>query len=431
MVRKDIVMMSQRELRRVSIIQKVLEKEIRQKEAGDILSLSDRQIRRIIKRVREEGEGGIIHKGRGSVSGRGIPKRVKQRVIKLCRSRYVGFGPTLACEKLYEIDRIEISRETLRGWLREEGIGYKRRKGRAHRRWRERKEYFGQMVQMDGSDHDWFEGRGVRCIFMGYVDDATGIVFGRFYTYEGTIPAMDSFRGYIERYGIPLSVYLDKHTTYKSTKKPSIEDELNGVEALSQFERALKELAVEVIHANSAQAKGRVERIFRTFQDRVIKEMRLNGISTIGGANKFLEGYLPVYNARFPVRPAKEADVHRPLPKGIDLDRILCIRTRRVLRNDSTVAHDGKLYQIEDEVRAQKVFVEERTNGSMFITHRDVALKYKEIVNRPQKAGKRPKAAIFTGREVYRPPMDHPWKRFRIGSRIRRYPLQQLPLTKT
>jgi hypothetical protein len=265
------------------------------------------------------------------------------------------------------------------------------------------------MVQMDGSDEDWLEGRGPRPIFMGYIDDATGNPFGRFYEYEGTIPAMDSFKRYIKKFGIPLSVYLDKHTTYKSTGKPSIEDELNNITPLSQFERALKELGVEVIHANSPQAKGRIERLFRTFQDRLIKELRLENAKTINEANAVTQAFLPKYAKKFSVKARRIDDLHRPIPKGIDLDRILCIKTQRAIKNDFTVAHDRKLYQILDNTRAKKVMVEEYINGSMAIYHKDTSLKFKEIANRPKKAEEKPRYT-FKLRKFYTPPKDHPWR---------------------
>lgn len=294
MAGKDIIMLSQRELKRLHIIHKVLDEKLSQVEAGRILLLSDRQIRRTVKSVREEGDKGIRHGLRGKASSRRLPKKVKEKVIRLYRERYKGFGPTLASEKLLEIEGIKMSDETLRNWLIESGDWERVRKVREHRQWRERKHCIGEMVQMDGSHHDWFEGRGDECVLMGYIDDATGNVFAMFYEYEGTIPAMDSFKRYIEKYGIPASLYLDRHTTYKSTAKPTIEDELNNREPASEFGRALKELVVEMIYAYSPQAKGRIERLFNTFQDRVIKEMRLKGIASIEDGNKFLEEYLPI-----------------------------------------------------------------------------------------------------------------------------------------
>lgn len=265
---------------------------------------------------------------------------------------------------------------------------------------------------MDGSHHDWFEGRGPECVLMGYIDDATGNVYARFYEYEGTIPAMESFKCYIRKYGIPVSVYLDKHTTYKSPAKPSIEDELKGAEPLSEFGRALKELGVEVKHAHSPQAKGRIERLFRTFQDRLTKEMRLRGISTIGEANKFLQGYLPEYNRRFAVKPKKEDNLHREVPKGMKLEGILCIKTERVLRNDFTISHNSKLYQVMDKTNARKVLVEEKINGTMSLTHEGNRLRFKEITERPEKEQK-PIIFIFKKRKTYIPPLNHPWRRFK------------------
>jgi hypothetical protein len=266
------------------------------------------------------------------------------------------------------------------------------------------------MAQMDGSEHDWFEGRGPECVLMGYIDDATGKPFGRFYEYEGTIPAMDSFKRYIKKRGIPLSVYLDMHSTYKSTKKRTIEDELRNQEALSQFGRSLKELGVELIYAHSAPAKGRIERLFETFQDRLIKEMRLENICAIDQANDFLEEYLPIYAKRFAVKPSKMDDLHRVIPKGLDLDRILCIKTERALRRDFTVAHNKKLYQVFDNVRAKKVFIEERVDGSTVIRYKDNELKYNEITNRPEKAEPQ-KTYEFKLHKIYVPPANHPWRK--------------------
>jgi len=332
-------------------------------------------------------------------------------VIRLYRRNYLGFGPTLASEKLLERDEIRISRETLRKWLIEECLWQRRRKRRKHRRWRERKGCFGEMVQVDGSHHDWLEGRGPELVLMAYIDDATSTVFARFYEYEGTFPAMDSLLAYITCYGIPQSVYLDKHTTYKSTGKLTIEEELAGImEPKSQFERALDELGVKVIHCNSPQAKGRIERLFGTFQDRVIKEMRLRDIKSKEEANRFLEEYLPVYNQRFGVSPAKEVNLHRK-PKGIDLDRILSIRTERALRGDFTIAHNKQLYQIENtppNTRVKSVVVEERIDGRMYITYNRLKLKYRKIDARPSKPKEQ---KLLKRRKTYIPPRDHPWRR--------------------
>src|SRR5512137_661894 len=412
MAGEDMIMASQEELRRLHVIQKVLEGGLKQVEAAEILSLSSRHIRRVVRRVQEEGNRGIVHRSRGRPSNRKIPEQLKDKVIKLYRTSYKDFGPTLASEKLLERDGVRISDETLRGWLIEAGDWKKARKRGRHRQWRERKGHRGEMVQIDGSHHAWFEDRGPECVLMGYIDDATGGAFGRFYDYEGTMPAMDSFKRYIRKRGLPLKVYLDKHSTYKSTAKPTIEEELDGVEPLSEFERALKELGVEVSHAHSPQAKGRIERLFRTFQDRVIKEMRLKGIKTIEEGNKFLSEYLPVYNKRFSVRPREKEDFHRPLPRGLDLNAILCIKTERTLRNDFTVAHHHKLYQVEEAPKASKVIVQDRMDGSMRVTYRGRALRFREITERPLKENKQPVATKRS--KTYIPPADHPWRRFKI-----------------
>lgn len=428
MARKDIIMLSQRELKRLHVIQKVLDGVIRQLAAAEMLGVSDRQIRRQIKRVRIEGDKGVVHKSRGKSSNRKISKRIRDRVIELYREKLKGFGPTLAAEKVLELGGIQISDETLRLWLIEEGEWQKQRKGRKHRQWRERKHHFGEMVQMDGSHHDWFEGRGTECVLMGYIDDATSQVFAQFHKYEGTIPAMDSFRRYIRKYGIPGKVYFDKHTTYKSPAKPTIEDEINGTEPMSQFGRALKELGVDVIHAHSPQAKGRIERLFGTFQDRVVKEMRLKGISSIEDANRFLQEYLPEYNRRFSVKAKKEDNFHREIPRGLNLDRILCIKTERTLRNDYTISHNGKLYQIMDKTNAKKVQIEERLNGTTGITYEDSRLRFKEITERPERQQKKPLILIYKKKKPPIPSPDHPWRRFKPRIQQNSYQKKELQI---
>lgn len=411
------ITMSHHELRRLHVIRKAIDKVVTQKYASETIGLSLRQTQRIVACVKREGDKGIVHKLRGRSSNRALPH--KDKILSLFKGKYRDFGPTLASEKLFERDKIKVNDETLRLWLIDKGIPYKQRKKRPHRQWRERKHHFGQMVQMDGSHHPWLEDRGPECVLMGYIDDATGIPFGRFYKYEGTIPAMDSFKRYIKKHGIPLSAYLDKHSTYKSTGKPSIEDELSNVVPLSQFERALKEIGVDVIHANSPQAKGRIERLFHTFQDRLIKELRLEGARTIEDANKVIDRFLPVYAGRFGVKAHKAKDLHRPIPKCVDLDRILCIKTKRFLRNDFTIIHNGKLYQILDNVRADKVTVEDRVDGDMVIRHKETKLKFIEITVRSKKEEPR---KIFKPKRVYAPiPKDHPWRRFKINTHYQQY----------
>ncbi len=243
MVGKDIIRMSLKELKRLKVIQEAIDRHITQKEAASMIGLSERQARRLLRAVREEGDRGIIHKARGRSSNRRMAEKVKSKAIRLYKRKYRGFGPTLASEKLMDLDGIKLSDETLRKWLMESGLWKKIRKRSVHRQWRPRKECFGEMVQMDGSHHDWLEGRGPELVLMGYIDDATNTVFGMFYDYEGTLPAMDSFKRYVKKYGIPQSVYFDRHTTYKSPGKLTPEEKLEGLsEPQSQFERTLDEL---------------------------------------------------------------------------------------------------------------------------------------------------------------------------------------------
>lgn len=406
---EGILTMSQKELKRLHIIRKAIDKRIRQREAADLLELSQRQIRRLVKRVREESDKGIIHRSRGVKSHRAMPAKIKSKALSLCQGIYAGFNPTFASEKLFERNKIKISRETLRQWFIVEGIAYEERKARPHRRWRQRKAHCGEMVQMDGSHHDWFEGRSSLCVLIGYIDDATSRVYARFYEYEGTLPAMDSFKRYCLKYGLPQDVYLDRHSTYKVKGKPTIEDELLNREALSQFGKALEELGVHLIHAQSAPAKGRVERLFKTFQDRLVKEMRLRNLKSIAEGNEFLSHYLPVFNKRFNVVALKDEDLHRPLPAGLDLARIFSEKTPHALRNDFTVAHEGRLYQVEDNVRTKEVVVEERINGSLLITHKGRALRYREIAQRPKRTQEPPKPRVYAPAA-----MDNPWRLFRL-----------------
>jgi hypothetical protein len=413
---EDIIMASQRELRRLHLIRKVLEKEVTQAEAGEILWLSVRQIGRIVERVRREGNGGVVHRLRGKRSNRCLGEEIQRKVVGLYQRKYEGFGPTLAAEKMEERDGIRVGDETLRLWLLESGDWKKSRKRRGYRQWRERRGHFGEMVQMDGSHHDWFEGRGGECVLMGYVDDATGEGFGRFYEYEGTMPAMDSFRRYIGKYGIPVSVYLDRHTTYKSNGKASLDEELAGEEALTEFERALKELGVEVIHAHSPQAKGRIERFFGTLQDRLVKELRLRRIGTVEEANEYLGGFWEEYNQRFRRSPREEGDLHREISSKVDLDRIFCWKAKRALRNDFTVSYKCKLYQVEDAIRASQVGVEERLDGSIVLRHKDRGLHFREIEVRPRPQKKAPgKAKAKKKKKKYIPPLDHSWRNFTFG----------------
>ena len=404
MPERDIIRMSIGELKRLKLVQEAIAKQVTQKTAAELMGLCERQVRRLVKAVRKEGERGLVNRSRGKPSNNRISEEVRGKAISAYKGSYRGFGPTLASEKLKERERIEVSEETMRKWLLEEGLWEQKRRRSPHRRYRERKDCFGEMVQMDGSHHDWLEGRGPELVLMGYIDDATGNVFGKFNDYEGTVPAMESLRSYAGKYGLPQSVYLDKHSTYKVTSQAKEEEREQML--MSQFERALRELGVRVIHANSPQAKGRVERLFGTLQDRLVKEMRLRGVRTKEEANVFLRRYLPTFNKKFRVPAAKQADLHMPLPKGFDLDDFLCIKTNRVARNDNTVSLNGKLFQIQEPVGALYVEIQERLNGTLLIKANDKSLKYTKIksIAKPKKKRTGSKA-----RRAVVPKPNHPW----------------------
>jgi hypothetical protein len=417
---EDIIIMSRKELKRLHLVKKAIAREVSQGGIAEILGISGRQVRRLVKQVKEEGETGIIHGLRGQESNRKYDEGFKSKVIELYRSKYEGFGPVFACEKLIENEGKKLSDETLRKWLKSEGEWDWERKKRSHRQWRERKGHCGTMVQMDGSHHDWLEGRGPWLVLMAYIDDATGRIYGRFYDYEGTVPAMDSFRRYVRKHGIPQSLYADKHTTYQSWEKLTVEEELEGKrKADTQFGRVLTELGVRLIAAHSPQAKGRIERLFETLQDRLVKELRLKGIKTKEDANKFLdEEYLSKFNDKFCVIAKERADIHRKVPKGLKLGRIFCIKEQRVLRNDFTVIYENKLYQVHDRIRPGKVTIEERLDGILRMYCGDKRLKYKQIealAKRKTEVVKKPKAVFMAGKQ-WIPPKDHPWRKFKVGA---------------
>ncbi len=411
MAEEDRIFMSAREIKRLHVIGKYHEGLIGQAEGAEILRLSVRQFRRLQERALTEGATGVVHKHRGKSSNRAIAGETRHMALEAYKRKYYDFGPTLAVEKLYEYESIEVSKETFRKWLIEAGFWQKPKKRPSHRQLRQRKSCIGLMVQIDGSEHAWFEDRRGKCVLMAYIDDASNRVYGRFYEYEGTIPAMDSFMRYARKNGLPCSLYLDRHTTYKSTgKQDDIYDETgNPVDALSQFARAMKELEVEVIYAYSPQAKGRVERLFGTLQDRLVKELRLKGISSIEEANLYLPEYFRRHNEQFSVMAEETRDMHRLAPKAIELREVLCIRTERTVRNDNTISHDGNLYQIHAALSSKKVSVEQRIDGRMLIKHNCSAIKFSQITVRPEKIQK--PARQYHRRKETVMPVDHPYRK--------------------
>ena len=418
---KDIFMMTRQEIQRSQIIRKILDREINQQEASAILQLSDRQIRRIVQRVKVVGEVGVVHRLRGRRGNRGIKEPLKQKVLKIYQSCYKGFGPTLATEKLLERDGLKVCDETLRLWLIEEALWQaKTRRVRKSLSWRERKHHLGEMVQMDGSHHAWLEGRGPKLVLMGYIDDATGRFYGKFYSYEGTMPAMDSLKSYIRRHGIPQSIYLDRHSTYKVNKKYAYKDwPFRDKEELTQFGRSCQQLGIELIYANSPQAKGRVERVFETLQDRLTKELRLDNATTCQEANEALERYLDNFNSKFEVAAKRLGDLHRQPDKRIFLDEILSIQTHRPLRNDRTVLHNNRWYQVLTRTQAEDVVVYDYLNGRMAIKYGNNRLEYKSIEG-PVVRLPVPKVRQFRGRSSYAPSRNNYWRdNFKLPGSLR------------
>lgn len=280
------------------------------------------------------------------------------------------------------------------------------------------------MIQMDGSDHDWLETRGPRIVLMGYIDDASGDVFGRFYDYEGTFPAMDSFKQYIALYGIPFSFYVDRHSAYKTTRQPNLDEDLKGEFAKTQFARSLNELDVKVIFAQSPQAKGRIERTFETLQDRLVKELRLAGVSTLKQANAFLKDYLPKYNAKFAVKPLRKTNLHRAIPKRLNLDEIFCLKEYRTIGNGFTFYWKNRLFFIKNPsitMKKQRVCVMEHFDGTITLKLKNKYLSFVEITRKDVVAmAKDQKAAqklIKKARIHMSPPKSHPWRKWVLSKK--------------
>jgi len=428
-MRKDIIAMSRKELRRLPVIHKVMEKRLTQVKAAEMLDLSDRQIRRIICRIETDGDSAIVHGNRGKESPFKLSEERIGKIMGIVEKRYYDFGPTFAAEKLLECEKLKISKEKLRQLMISHDTAYprKKKKGKIHQ-WRERKHCRGEMTQMDGSDHDWLEGRGPRLELMGYVDDASGRIFGRFYEYEGTYSAMDSFRKYIAIYGIPFSFYVDRHSAYKTTRQSNLDEDLQGEFAKTQFARSLGELDVKIIFARSPQAKGRIERLFETLQDRLVKELRLANVSTLDQANVFLEAYLPKHNARFEIKPFKKTNLHRSVPKHLNLNEIFCIKEYRSIGNDYSFRWKNRHFIIPKPsitMKKQRVCVLESFDGTVSAKLNGKTLEILEVtqkdliaIERVQKATRR---FLKSKKVCYRPPMNHPWRHIPVKERSYAY----------
>ena len=403
--------MSEGEVRRAGILERVGRKELKQSEAAELLGLSYRQTKRLQKRYREEGAKGLVHRNAGRRSQHSKPERLREKALELVRKHYSGapgerFGPTLAADHLHAEHGVEVDHETLRRWMLGAGLWSRERKSRQHRRRRPRKANFGALLQMDGSFHYWLEKRGGRGCLINLVDDATGITMAWFAEEETTWAVADVLRAWVERYGIPRAIYTDWKNVYHA---PSEGPEKEA--RLSQFGQTCAKLGIELLAANSPQAKGRVERNHGTHQDRLIKKMRRLGIHRYEEANRYLlDSYLPEHNARFAVAPAEAADFHDQLRSDLDLDTVFCLECERVVSNDGVIRYNNRLLQLEPgQVSAGgKVQVQERRNGSVRLMYGDQALHWSWIETLPERVQK---SAERKRRTVATPPPSHPWKR--------------------
>src|SRR6202521_3377607 len=342
--------MSKRELGRVEVLARVRSKQLRVVDAGRFLYVSYRQAKRLWKRDRGEGGAGVKHRSAGGTTKRRCDEKFREKVLRRVREKYGGavgerFGPTLATEHLASEDGLQVHAETLRRWMLTEGLWSRERKRRRHRFRRERKEHFGEMVQMDGSFHAWLEERGPRGCLIDLVDDATSTTWARLGEQETIWAVADALRAWIERYGVPQSGYVDWKNLYKRVATPK--EQLRGEEPVTQFGRMCARLGIEVIAASSPQAKGRVERQHGTHQDRLVKKLRGEGATTYAGANTYLETtYTAEHNRRFAIAPAAPEDFHLAVPRGLSLDSVFRLQEDRTISNDWVVRYDNRFFQL-------------------------------------------------------------------------------------
>ena len=409
--------MSGKERKRLEVMSRVKRGELKLVKAAELLELSYRQAKRVYQRYGQEGDRGLVHRLRGRPSNRRSDGRQK-RIVQRYQEKYGDFGPTLAAEYLSKEESQAVPISTLRRWLKAAGLWQVRKRHAKHRRWRPRKEQFGEMVQMDGSHHDWFEGRRGRAVLMVMIDDATNRTYAQFFEEETTTAAMTTFRGYVEQYGLPRSLYVDRDSIYETTRDATTDENLRETGPLTQFGRAMRDLDVKLILAYSPQAKGRVERRHGVLQDRLVKALRLRGIRDLATANRFLrETFLPELNGRFTVKPKRAANLHRRLPRHLKLDEVLTFQESRVVQNDWTIAWRNRRLQLTEAnqklaLARRRVVVCEHLDGTIHLRYGGHELPWVELPDRPRPATC---AASPTSRKLAKPPAkpaaDHPWRR--------------------
>jgi hypothetical protein len=413
----NLITLTMKEINRYDIIKRLVARKIGEEEARKLMKLrSVRQVRRIKKRVREEGVQGIGHRSRNKPGNRKFNLQHINRIITLIKKNYMDFKPTFASEKLLEHHQVKINRESLRQLMIKEGLWKpkSRKKPKNRHVWRARKDNAGEMQQFDGSYHHWLENRGEECCLLLSVDDASGeITHAKFDHNEGVRAVFKFWLEYFEKHGLPVSIYLDKFSTYKINHPSAVDNK----ELMTQFQRAMGQVDVKPINAHSPEAKGRVERIFGTLQDRLVKELRLAKISTLEAANEFLKTYIPKFNKQFAVVPTKQADLHRPVSKKLknELPQIFSIQSQRKVQNDYTILFKTQFFQLEEKqpttvFKKDTVTVEEHLNGETKISIKDHYLNYQVLPERPKKQNI-PLVAITRQKSSWTPPADHPWKR--------------------
>jgi hypothetical protein len=338
------VLMSERDVRRIEVLTEVLSGRRTVASAAVVLAITARQVNRLLIRFREDGGGGLIHKGRGQSSNHSANAGVRKYVLELVKSKYADFGPTLATEVLLAKHEIQVGRETLRTWMLEEGLWQSRKQRRSFHQPRLRREGYGELIQIDGSDHRWFEQRGEPCTLLVFIDDATSKLMQlRFVPSESTDSYFEALSGYLTEHGCPTAFYSDKHTVFRVNRPDA-----KGGSGMTQFGRALAELNIEILCANSSQAKGRVERANRTLQDRLVKELRLAEISDMNAGNAFLPGFMKQYNEKFAIPAVKAENQHRTLNvQAPRLADILCHREQRHVSQQLSLAYDRKQIILE------------------------------------------------------------------------------------
>ena len=421
----QLLTMSKRELTRLEVMQRLKEKRLRQREASCMLGISVRQIKRLFRAFTDQGPPGLVSRRRGKPSNHQLDAQTVQTAIDLIYENYQDFGPTLAHEKLTEVHGLKLSDESVRRLMIAEGWWKpKRVKEPGAHPMRERRACFGELVQIDGSDHDWFEGRAPKCTLLVYIDDATGQLGELWFVPEETFFGYcAASRHYFERFGKPVAFYSDKHGIFRVNQPRP----LGTTSGLTQFGRAMQELDVEIICANSPQAKGRIERANQTLQDRLVKEMRLRGIADIDRANAFLPEFREDYNRRFAVVPRSSCNAHRPLLKSENLDIILTHQKAGHLSKNLTVQFKNLVYQIQSDrpdyaLRNAPVMICENAQGEVTILYKDNPLTYTIYQKSPRQAEV---VDIKSLDRHFKPPApNHPWRHY--GTHLNGTPIQEV-----